>query len=105
MKESSRTKAAVGKPSASYSYRLTSVAVEFLLSHGFSMEAPFVKGVAYLSREEEVAALEYEKARSNKASIADIILRADEVEALKFVRKVRDQIRKWKDRTSVGGGL
>ena len=65
------------------------------------MEAPFLKGVAYLSREEEVAALECEKSRSDRASIADIILRADEVEALNFVRRVRDEIRKWKERTSV----
>ena len=68
------------------------------------MAAPFVKGVAYLSREEEFAALESEKARLDRASIPDIILTPEETESLNFVRRVREEITKWKDRTSVSAG-
>ncbi|MCJ1473203.1 hypothetical protein MMC13_001854 [Lambiella insularis] len=76
-----------------FSYQ--SGAVDFLLKHGFNMEAPFTKGVPYLSREEESIALALEISRLSKSHIADIHLRADEVEAIRFVRKVRVAIQNW----------
>ena len=81
---------------------LNSAAVEFLLSHGFNMQAPFTIGVPYLSREEELTAMDMELARQDKAAIADIHLRSDEVESIQFVRKVREDIEKWKNRKEVG---
>ena len=80
---------------------LTKTAVEFLLGHGFRMEAPFLHGVNYLSREEQELATQMELARSNKDNIADIHLRSDEVEALSFVKKVREQIEDWKVQKTV----
>ncbi|MCJ1398292.1 hypothetical protein MMC11_001489 [Xylographa trunciseda] len=79
-------------------FSFQSGAVEFLLSHGFNMQAPFTLGVPYLSREEEITAMDMELARQNKAGIADIHLRSDEVESIQFVRKVREDIEKWKNR-------
>ena len=81
---------------------LNLAAVEFLLSHGFNMQAPFTLGVPYLSREEEIAAMDMELVRQDKAAIADIHLRSDEVESIRFVRKVREDIEKWKNREGVG---
>lgn len=65
------------------------------MSHGFNMEAPFTKGVPYLSREEEQTAINLELSRQNKSEIADILLRPDETESIQFVRKVRADIEKW----------
>ena len=66
------------------------------------MHAPFTQGVPYLSREEEINALDLELSKQNKAGIADIHLRKDEVESIQFVRKVREDIEKWKNREGVG---
>ncbi|MCJ1436352.1 hypothetical protein MMC27_005731 [Xylographa pallens] len=79
-------------------FSFQSGAVEFLLSHGFNMQAPFTLGVPYLSREEEITAMNMELARQDKAAIADIHLRSDELESIQFVRKVREDIEKWKNR-------
>ncbi|MCJ1283647.1 hypothetical protein MMC26_002978 [Xylographa opegraphella] len=79
-------------------FSFQSGAVEFLLSHGFNMQAPFTLGVPYLSREEEITAMDMELARQDKAAIADIHLSSDEVESIQFVRKVREDIIKWKNR-------
>jgi len=76
-------------------------AVEFLIGHGFNIGAPFTKGVPYLSREEEATAMEIEAARRDKFAIEDIHLRSDEVESIKFVQRVRQDIEKWKSRKTV----
>lgn len=65
------------------------------------MGAPFTKGVPYLSRAEEANAMQNEAARRDKHHIEDIHLRSDEVESLKFVRRVREEILKWKNRKTV----
>jgi len=65
------------------------------------MGAPFTKGVAYLSREEEAAAIGIEAAKRDRYAIEDIRLRDDEVEAHRFVQKVREEIEKWKSRKTV----
>ena len=77
------------------------LAVEFLLGHGFRMEAPFLHGVNYLSREEQETAMEMELARANKDSIVDIHLTSNEIEALNFVKRVREQIEEFKNRKFV----
>ena len=47
-------------------------------------------------------AMDMELARQDKNAIADIHLRSDEVESIQFVRKVRQDIEKWKNREGVG---
>ena len=66
------------------------------------MEAPFREGVPYLSRLEETLARQIEKSRQDKANIHDIQIRDDDIEAVNFVKKVRDDISKWRSRTTVG---
>jgi poly(A)-specific ribonuclease len=72
-----------------------------LLGHGFNIGAPFIKGVPYLSREEEATAIEIEAARRDKFAIEDIHLRSDEVESIRFVQRVREDISKWKSQKTV----
>lgn len=76
-------------------------AVEFLLSHHFRMEAPFLEGVAYLSREEEALARHLALTRLNKASVADIQIQSEDHESLAFVQRIRKEIDEWKSRTTV----
>ena len=63
------------------------------------MEAPFLEGVPYFSREEETAARAIAIARQDKASVPDLKIKKDDAEALEFVRRVRDEIAVWKNRT------
>lgn len=70
-------------------------AVNFLLSHKFRMEAPFVDGVSYLSREEEITARRIALQKREKHAIIDIQLRADDEESLKFLQRVRDEVDAW----------
>lgn len=65
------------------------------------MEAPFLEGVLYYSREEEAAARAIALARQNKASVPDLTIKKDDTEALEFVRRVRQEIDAWKKRTAV----
>ena len=76
-------------------FSFQSSCVDFLLTHGFSIDGPFLKGLPYLSREEEYAAIEAEKSRLDRNSIPDIELRADEVESIDFVRGMRRKIESW----------
>lgn len=76
-------------------FSFQSSSVDFLMTHGFSMEGPFSNGLPYLSREEEEVAVKGEKARLDRTSIADIHLRADEVEALELVRSTRRKVKRW----------
>ena len=80
---------------------LIASAVEFLLKVGFDMAGPFMKGVPYLSREEEITSLQLEMGRQDKNRIADIHLKDDEMESIKFVRQVRADIEKWKSQSPV----
>lgn len=78
-------------------WSIQSGAAEFLLSHGFQMNLPMTKGVPYLSRDEARKAKELAYARWDKSRIADVQLRADEVQSLEFLRKVRIAIDKWRE--------
>ena len=76
-------------------FSFQSSCVDFLLTHGFSMEGPFLKGLPYLSREEEHVAVEGEKTRLDRNAILDIELRKDEVESIEFVQRMRQKIEGW----------
>ena len=81
--------------------RLTSLAVEFLLGHNFRMEAPFLEGVPYFSREEEATARSLAYARRDRINVADIFIDQDDVESLEFLRRVRQEIMAWRSRKTV----
>ena len=53
------------------------------------MEAPFLEGVPYFSREEEAMA---RRLRDEKAVYTDIDIDRDDLESLKFVKAVTDEI-------------
>ena len=64
------------------------------------MEAPYLEGVPYLSREEEAMARKIESSRRDK-SFADIQIKGDDTETLDFLKRVRKEITTWKSRTTV----
>lgn len=65
------------------------------------MDAPFVHGVPYFSKEEESAAREIASARQHKAGVADIDIKNDDTESLSFIQRVRSEIDAWKNSTEV----
>lgn len=65
------------------------------------MDAPFVQGVPYFSREEELTARKSNFARQNMAGIADIDIKNDDTESLNFIQRVHLEIDAWKDCTDV----
>lgn len=79
-----------------FSYQ--SGAVEFLLGHGFRMEAPFLEGVPYFSREEEAASRAAEVAKRDRNSFADIFIRDEDTESLEFIQRVRQEVTDWRNR-------
>jgi hypothetical protein len=58
------------------------------------MEAPYLHGVPYLSREEEAAARAAQQARS---TMPNIELNETEWESLMFLENLRDTIDAWRD--------
>ncbi|KZF21529.1 CAF1-domain-containing protein [Xylona heveae TC161] len=78
-----------------FSYQ--SGAVEFLMSHGFRMEAPFTQGVPYLSRNEEGLARKLALERQERAAnIADIKIKTDDLDSNQFMDRVRNEIEAWR---------
>jgi len=75
--------------------------VEFLLSHGFRMDAPFLEGVPYLSRDEEALARRISIARQDRYGVADIQLKIDDLESIEFLRRVRQEINVWRNSNTV----
>lgn len=71
------------------------------MSHKFRMEAPFLDGISYLSREEEVTARQIATNRQNKSSVAKIDLKEGDVEAAAFVERIRSEIDTWKNLAEV----
>ena len=82
-----------------FSYQ--SGAVHFLLQHDFRMEAPFLEGVPYYSRQEAASAADLHLARQNRNKIPDLTIKKDDHEALDFVHRVREEIDVWKNQTEV----
>jgi poly(A)-specific ribonuclease len=73
-------------------------AVEFLLSVGYSMDAPYKDGVPYMTREETKDARKRTMERWDRASIPDINIRPDDAQALDFMQRARDQIDDWENK-------
>ncbi|MCJ1308345.1 hypothetical protein MMC25_001998 [Agyrium rufum] len=73
-------------------------AVEFLLSHGFQMEKPFLEGVPYLSRPEEVD-VRKEEALYQTNDLADLTIRETDLETVRFLDYIRAQITAFKSNT------
>ncbi|KAL8789022.1 MAG: hypothetical protein Q9195_007042 [Heterodermia aff. obscurata] len=70
-------------------------AVGFLLDHKFRMEAPFLEGVAYFSREEEAFS---RQRREEKSVYTDIDIDPDDLESIRFAKAVTEEIENWKAR-------
>lgn len=81
--------------------RLTLLAVEFLLGHGFRMEAPFLEGVPYFSRKEEAESRAAEVAKRDRNSFVDIFIRDGDTESLQFIQRVRQEVTAWRNRSTV----
>lgn len=59
------------------------------------MEAPFLDGLPYLSRAEEMTARQIALKRQNKVSVAEIDLKESDVEATAFVKRIRSEVDTW----------
>lgn len=72
------------------------LAVDFLMSNGFRMEAPYVDGLHYLSREEESQVKADLVERENFSNvISDIDVKDTDEESLDFLKAVRRDIDEW----------
>ena len=79
--------------------------MEFLLGHGFRMEAPFFEGVPYFSREEEAASRAAEIDKRDRNNFADIFIRDGDTESLEFIQRVRREVTAWRNRSTVSSLL
>ncbi|KAK2753240.1 hypothetical protein FQN54_007931 [Arachnomyces sp. PD_36] len=71
-------------------------AVDFLMSNGFRMEAPYTDGLPYLSRQEEAQVKIDLIERNNFSSIiSDIDVKDTDAESLDFLQAVRRDIDEW----------
>ncbi|GAB7340100.1 hypothetical protein MBLNU457_6588t1 [Dothideomycetes sp. NU457] len=79
-------------------------AVEFLNSVGFNFQTPFQWGVPYLSRDESQLARKkfLERLDRSKDAIADMVIKPEDKEALELMRKVREEVKRWKGKTNAG---
>ena len=79
-------------------YTFHSAAVKFLRQHHFNMDASLVRGVPYLSREEEtLSRREWEKFKKSKDFSVDTVLRNNDQPSIAFMQQVRDDINAWID--------
>ncbi|KAL8990477.1 MAG: hypothetical protein Q9177_000871 [Variospora cf. flavescens] len=88
-----RTKTSLG-------VQLIGIAVNFLLNHGFRMEAPFLEGVPYFSRTEESIARQYAAQRQDKRQAGDMQARTYDAGTLELLQRLREEVVAWKNRTS-----
>ncbi|KAF2751280.1 CAF1-domain-containing protein [Sporormia fimetaria CBS 119925] len=73
-------------------------AIQFLMENGMSMDTPFRRGVQYLSREEAKRARQEAHDRIDKKTVyEDSQLKETEIDALDFVRRVREEVKKFED--------
>ena len=98
---------------------LTKSAVDFLLGHGFQMDgktflstyrdergltmpsAPFLRGVPYLSFEEESSVRAAAEAQWDRNDYADISIEPDDGENLALMNRVRGKVDAWLQTTPV----
>ena len=69
------------------------------------MEAPFLEGVPYFSREEEAASRAAEAAKRDRNSFVDIFIRDGDTESLEFIQRVRQEVTAWRNRGTVSSLL
>ncbi|KAI9826297.1 MAG: Mitochondrial beta-keto-acyl synthase [Thelocarpon impressellum] len=81
-------------------FSFQSGAVEFLLEHGFRLELPFLQGVPYLSRREEAYARKRALQRQDRSLFAEISIKEDDLESLRFLQQTRQEIGDWLGRTT-----
>jgi hypothetical protein len=75
---------------------LICLAVDFLMSNGFRMEAPYTEGLPYLSREEEAQVKADLIQRDNFSNIiSDLDVKDTDEESLQFLKSVRRDIDEW----------
>lgn len=70
-------------------------AVRFLLEHDFRMEAPYTKGIPYLSREEVMLVKQQLKVRLDKSKFDNDFIRIESDDNIAFMDKVRAEISAW----------
>ena len=75
--------------------------MEFLLAHNFQIDAPFLRGIRYLSWQEEAQARAIAATEWDREAIADIGISPDDTENLQLMTRVREEITTWRQRTSV----
>lgn len=76
-------------------FTFQSDAAYFLLEHGFNFDLPFREGVPYLSRNEAALARKAGLDRLDRSIIPDIQLKVEDVQALGFLTRVRNDINTW----------
>ena len=69
------------------------------------MEAPFLEGVPYFSREEEAESRAAEVAKRDRNNFADIFIRDGDIESLQFIQRVRQEVITWRNRGTVSSKL
>lgn len=65
------------------------------------MDAPFVDGIPYLSRNEELDARLKAAARQDRSGFADLEISANDIDTHQFMKRVRYEIDVWKDSKEV----
>lgn len=83
-------------------FSYSSGAVDFLLSHGYQMDAPFKEGIPYLSKEDAKLAKQRGMLRWDKTSIPDIKIKSTDFKAIGFMQRVRGEVREWQQTKEVG---
>lgn len=83
-------------------FTYSSGAVEFLISNGYRMQAPFEKGIPYLTRQETATAEEQARRRSDRSNIPDIVLAESDTQSKDFLERVTQEIKTWKETKKVG---
>ena len=68
------------------------------MDHKFRMEAPFLEGVPYFSREEEAVS---RQRREEKSIYTDIDIDPDDLESVRFAKAITKEIDDWKARRGV----
>ena len=69
------------------------------------MDAPYLEGVPYFSRQEEAQSRAAEVAKWNRNSFADIFIRDGDTQSLQFIQRVRREITAWRNRSTVSSPL
>ena len=82
-------------------HSLKVIAVHFLLGVGFRIDAPFLEGVPYFSRDEEARARATAAYRRNKNNYANIQIKDGDTESFHFMRRVQDEVTAWQSQGMV----